>query len=340
MAHGDGKEDSADKEPDGKMNLRSENPRRLADDLPREGFRGNIAFDVPLAPLTYYRIGGPAAVLIEPTTSDELLIASRLLKESRLEVFILGAGSNVLVSDDGFPGAVIRLAGDFEKLGSSEKDITIHAGASVSLVRVLKEAVKIGMKGAERLAGIPGWIGGAIFMNAGTHGEYIDGLLESVDMIYESGEPQTIHPDNCGFAYRMSRFQKTGEIIRGCTLIGDRINPKTLEAEIDRRLERRRNTQPVDVPSCGCVFRNPEGDKSAGMLIEEAGLKGTRSGDAVISERHANFVVNEGNASARDVLSLMALAQRKIYESTGIKLLPEVRGVGFEKPLEVILDEW
>lgn len=304
------------------------------------GFKGVISYDVPLAPLTWYYIGGPAHILIEPHTSGDLVIAKSALDNNPMPVLVMGAGSNLLIADEGFPGAVLHLAGDFEEYSVDIERPSITSGAAVSLPKIVKEGARVGMAGIERLAGIPGSVGGAIFMNAGTHGEYIADLVIAVEILTESNEIVSLTPEECRFSYRTSRFQDAGEIIIGCELSGEKGNPDELMSEVEQRLERRRNSQPVDVPSCGCVFRNPEGDKSAGRLIDEAGLKGTKIGDAVISEKHANFIINDGNASAKDILSLMALARKIIHERTGITLEPEVRTAGFSEPIEVMLDAW
>lgn len=317
-----------------------EKARSLGEILREENFEGKISFDLPLAPLTYYRIGGPALIFIEPESTDDLLLARSSLGRIPMPVLLIGAGSNLLISDDGFPGAVIRLAGNFENYQADTEGNSIISGASASLSRIVREGCRIGMKGIERLAGIPGSVGGALFMNAGTYGEYIDGLVETVDILTGSNKSSTITSDDCGFAYRTSRFQETAEIILRCKLSGESGNPGEISAEVEKRLEHRRRTQPVDIPSCGCVFRNPRGEKSAGKLIDEAGLKGTRIGDAVISDKHANFIINEGNASANDILSLMALARNMVFERTGVALEPEVRTAGFTESIEVMLDEW
>ncbi len=310
--------------------------RRLLDD----GFRGNINTGVPLSPLTFYRIGGPALIFAEASCVDDLSIIRNALGDHPLESLILGAGSNILISDAGFPGLVVRLGKEFTEIKTEPENISVDTGASVPLLKLIREGTEMGMAGIERLAGIPGWVGGALYMNAGTFGEHIGDLVEFVEILTVSSEVKRLSPGDCEFAYRSSRFMESDEIILNCRITGEPEDSNKIADEIDRRLERRRRTQPVDIPSCGCAFKNPEGEKSAAQLIQEAGLKGASSGDAVISEIHANFIVNEGNARATDVISLMALAQKRVFNLTGVKLDPEVRTAGFEKPIEVILDEW
>ena len=315
-----------------------EKARMFEEMLRYEGFRGGIALDAPLAPLTWYRIGGPARILVEAASTDDIRIVGKLLSEIPIPALVMGAGSNLLISDEGFPGIVIRLEGEFQNLDVVPEALSIVAGAAAPLAKVVHEGCRIGMNGMERLAGIPGSVGGALFMNAGTYGEYIDGLVESVETLTESNEIIIVPRDECGFAYRTSRFRNTDEIILRCTLIGEYGDPDILRAEVERRLEHRRNTQPIDALSCGCVFRNPGGGRSAGRLIDEAGLKGTRIGGAVISEKHANFFINEGGACAEDILRLMAIARKKVFELYGVRLEAEVRVAGFAEPLEAMLD--
>ncbi len=310
--------------------------RRLLD----AGFTGGIALDAPLAPFTYYKIGGPAAVFAEVPKTEDLAILKSLLSEFPLPCFVMGGGTNLLVSDRGFPGVVIRLSDGFANLETPDKGERVRCGAAVPLVRLVREGVRMGMAGVERLAGIPGWVGGALYMNAGTHGRYFGEMVESVQVHTTSSEESVVYSDDCAFGYRSSRFQNSDEIILACSIRVGSANPEELAAEVERRLSRRRQTQPVEIPSCGCVFKNPPGDISAARLIEDAGLKGARHGGAVISDKHANFVVNDRQATAHDILSLMAEARKKVFNLTGVKLAPEVQAVGFDEPIEVMLDAW
>jgi UDP-N-acetylmuramate dehydrogenase len=305
-----------------------------------EGFSGTIALDAPLAPLTWYKIGGSASILVEAHSVTDLALVKKLVDDYPLPFLVMGAGSNILVSDEGFPGLVLRLGGIFASIDVNENETRIRVGAAVPLLTLIREGVRIGLDGIERLAGIPGSVGGAIFMNAGTYGDGIGGLIETVDIFTSTGELETWDPLECGFEYRSSRFQATEDIVLSAVISGQRVETEKLSVEIERRLDKRKITQPIELPSCGCVFRNPDGDKSAARLMQDAGLKGERSGDAVISSKHTNFIVNEGTARARDVINLMAKARKRVYALTGIKLTPEVRAVGFKEPLEVMLDAW
>jgi UDP-N-acetylmuramate dehydrogenase len=305
--------------------------------LNQSSFGGTVASSVPLAPFTSYGIGGPAALLISVPTIDDLIKLKNTLAEFKLPELVLGAGTNILFSDDGFDGIVIRLVGSFEKF--EIMDSTFICGSSVPVTRIVREGGRIGFAEIVRLTGIPGWIGGGIVMNAGTFGEYIEEILTSVDILTVDNKHITLPPDQCKFGYRTSRFLHSGEIILNCALSGTIGNPSDVSYEIQQRLERRKNSQPIEFPSCGCVFANPPGDMPAARLIQEAGLKGEHRGSAAISEKHANFIINEGGASANDILELMALVRNRIRKIYGIDLLPEVQAYGFPAPLEVMLDE-
>ena len=318
------------------MTYASGTARAIERSLIEAGFTGNVARDLPLARHTSYGIGGPAALFVEIPTVDDLKLFKEALGRHEFPLLILGAGTNILISDDGFVGTVARLTGEFTEMEISEEGI--RAGSAVPVTRVVREGARIGLDAILRLVGIPGWIGGAIAMNAGTFGEYIDGILDSIHILTKDNETQALQPEECEFGYRTSRFLRSGEIILDCSISSEIKEPELVEREVQRRLERRKATQPIDLPSCGCVFRNPPGEKSAARLIQEAGLKGVRRGAAVISDTHSNFVVNEGGAKAIDVLELMALARKKVRELFGITLMPEVRAYGFPAALEVMLD--
>jgi len=311
----------------------------IKDRLIDSGFRGRVNLDVPLAPLTYYKIGGPADIVADAVSVDDVILLINLVNETGIEFFVLGAGSNVLVSDEGYRGLIIRLDGEFAKLKKYPDESILKAGASVPLSKLLREGASIGMSGIERLAGIPGLIGGAVFMNAGTFGEHIGDLVVDVEVVNPKSGHEILPHDLCAFGYRSTRFQDSGDIILACTLQSKFRDPAQIEALIDEKMEYRKKSQPIENPSCGCVFRNPENRKSAAVLIQETGLKGTVFGGAVISEKHGNFIINLGGAKASDVLALMALAKKAVLAETGVDLEPEVRMIGFDKSVEELLDE-
>lgn len=320
------------------MNRPSDIAARFGESLISEGFAGSLAYDKSLAPYTTWGVGGPALIVAEIPSKKDLALFFKLASSCPLPVLIIGAGSNLLVSDDGFDGIVIRLAGEFTE--ASFDNTAVHAGAAYTITKLVRECCRRGLGGIERLAGIPGTVGGAIFMNAGTFDEYIGEMVRDVEIFSSDLRFETVPKSSCGFGYRNSRFQNSDEIILSCTLIFRRGESGSISEEVERRLERRKRTQPIHLPSCGSVFRNPPDGLKAAQLIEQAGLKGMTRGGAMISDLHANFIVNTGNATARDILSLMALVRHTVKEKTGTALIPEVRTCGFESSLEVMLDEW
>lgn len=304
--------------------------------LESENFSGRVSRNIPLAPYTTYRIGGPAGLFIEPRNINELKSSVKAAREHKVPIFILGGGSNVLISDEGFDGVVIRLSGDFNRVDIHDNEIT--CGAAFPVPKLVAECSHKGFREIVRLAGIPGWAGGAVYMNAGTFGEYFGDIIERVDVLSPDYQLRTLANSECCFSYRNSRFQKSNEIILTCTFHCTADDPQNVLNEVKSRLERRKMTQPVDLFSCGCAFKNPGGEKTAAQLIEEAGLKGQRCGDAVVSPLHANFIVNDGNAKAADIIWLLALIRRRVRELYGITLVTEVQLVGFSGNAEVILD--
>ena len=320
------------------MKVTGKKIENLLETLKKAGFKGAVTENTSMAPLTTWGVGGPAILYAEATSIDDLRTVINIHSGSDIPLLVIGAGSNLLVSDDGYDGIVIHLSGEFSSL---EIDGTsVRAGASVLITRLVNDCAKNSLKGIERLAGIPGTVGGALVMNAGTFNEYIGDLVEDVSIITKDGKIEKIEGGNCNFAYRSSRFHDTDDIITGCTLRFEKGDRDWITSEIERRLDRRKLTQPVNLPSCGSVFRNPPGKKRAAELIEEAGLKGKKIGGAAISDLHANFIVNTGDASAKDILSLMALIRRTVLEKNGITLKSEVRACGFTSPLEELLDAW
>lgn len=291
----------------------------------REIVKGKILLNEPLAKYSTFKIGGPADIYIEPRNVDELLNLLRYLKEREIDFVILGNGSNVLISDEGFRGAVINLEAGLNFI-KVEGECVI-AGAGVKLARFVDFCIENGFRGVEMLAGIPGTLGGAIIMNAGAYSGEISDYLVDVDVIRNLNLVR-LKKDECGFGYRRSKL--TDDVVVQARFkfpSGDIEEMKKIRREI---LIRRNLSQPVNFPNAGSIFKNPPGDY-AGRLIEQAGLKGVQIGDAQISEKHANFIINKGNAKAKDVLELINLAQSKVYEKFGVKLELEIRLIGFKE---------
>lgn len=293
---------------------------------------GRIQAGIPLAPLTSFRVGGKAEWYCEPHNNLELQQCLAWARAQGIPVTLLGAGSNLLISDAGLPGLVIhtrRLRG-MQLLEGGR----IWAAAGEPLVNLARAAAKRGWSGLEWAIGIPGTLGGAVVMNAGAHGRAMSDVLVEVQILDEEQEPCRLEPVDLQFGYRRSRLQDSPWTVTGATLqLLPGRDPAQVQRQSQRHLNQRLSSQPYHLPSCGSVFRNPE-TYPAGWLIEQVGLKGYRIGGAQISERHANFILNCGQASANDIYRLICLAQEKVYQRWSIFLEPEVRILGsFDDPL-------
>jgi UDP-N-acetylmuramate dehydrogenase len=294
------------------------------DDI-RKVFHGHVAVAEPLAKYTSFRIGGPADFYLEPVDKFDLIEVVRFFKKFDYRFMIIGKGSNLLISDGGFRGAAINLE---EGLGtvSLESDYVV-ADAGVRLSKFVDFCIQHEKTGVEMLAGIPGTVGGAVIMNAGAYGGEISNHLVEVE-IYRDDMIQKIKKEQAGFSYRRSGFAR--DVILNASF---RLPQGNLTKLLQRRRElllKRNQSQPLNLPNSGSMFKNPQGAFAA-KLVEEAGLKGKQIGQAQISERHGNFIVNHGGASADNVLDLVKLARKKVFERTGIKLELEVKLIGFQK---------
>ncbi|MFT0819023.1 UDP-N-acetylmuramate dehydrogenase [Synechococcus sp. W60.3] len=293
---------------------------------------GRIQSGIPLAPLTTFRVGGKAEWYCEPRSHLELQQCLAWARAEGIPTTLLGAGSNLLISDAGLKGLVIgtrRLRG-IQLLEGGR----MWAAAGEPLVNLARAAAKQGWSGLEWAIGIPGTLGGAVVMNAGAHGRAMSDVLVEVQILDEEQEPCRLEPVDLQFGYRRSRLQDSPWTVTGATLqLLPGRDPAQVQRQTQRHLNQRLSSQPYHLPSCGSVFRNPE-TYPAGWLIEQVGLKGYRIGGAQISERHANFILNCGQASANDIYRLICLAQEKVYQRWSIFLEPEVRILGsFDDPL-------
>ena len=293
----------------------------------------NLKLDEPLAPYTSMKIGGPADYFIEVDHHAALADVLRALNRCYIEFCVLGNGSNVLVSDRGVRGAVIRLAGDFKRLEWREEDGGVRArvGAAYGVARLVREAARKGYAGLEFAEGIPGTVGGALFMNAGAYGSEFEKIVVRVEGLTSVGEPREFLRHKMRFTYRDSHLP-SGTVVTRVEMRLQRSETAGVGAKVRALTERRKNSQPSGFPNSGSMFRNPPGD-FAGRLIEAAGLKGKRIGQCQISERHANFFVNLGGASALEVRRLMELAQAEVRRRFGVELAAEVKFLG-EWPAE------
>jgi UDP-N-acetylmuramate dehydrogenase len=285
---------------------------------------GRVRADEPLARHTSFRIGGPADVLVTPDSAAELGAVVRAAASAGVPLTMVGGGSNMLVGDGGIRGIVVKLGRGFRRIVWEAP--CVEAGAAVQLGRLARDAASRGLAGLEYAEGIPGTVGGALFMNAGAYGGEISGAVDEVEGVDASGVVQRLARTGLAFTYRRTALP-AGFVV---TAVRFRLRPETTDA-VAARLEgvrvRRTASQPHGWANAGSIFKNPPGD-FAGRLVELVGLKGTRVGGARISEQHGNFIVNEGEARAADVQALMQEAQRVVWERRGVWLEPEVRLVG------------
>lgn len=286
---------------------------------------GLVEKNAPLSRFTTFRIGGPADRLVHPRGVEEAL--SVLSQEGR--AFILGGGSNILVSDEGVRGVAMRFSKfcvDVEFSPSQGNKVIVKAQAGVSLTRLSGLAMRRGLSGLEFAYGIPGTLGGALVMNAGTREGEMKDVTVSVTAVTKDGAVKKLSGGECGFSYRSSGFAD-GDVIVGCELALTPSDPTRIHERMRKGWEARKASQPLDKPSAGSVFKNPAGD-FAGRLIEAAGLKGYCVGGAMVSQKHANFIVNTGGAMAGDVLAVIKEAERRVYETSGVRLEREIKLVG------------
>ena len=272
----------------------------------------------PLSKHTTFKIGGIADTYVKVTSLSKLSTILKECRESDIDYMIIGNGSNILASDDGYRGVVIRLDGDFRKIALVDDD-TVYCGAGATLAALCKFALNNGLSGLEFAWGIPGSVGGAVFMNAGAYGGEMKDVVYSVNHLTKNGEPGRTEKDALQFGYRTSVYRQNNAIITGATLKLRKDNPEDIRARMDDYLGRRSSKQPLEYPSAGSVFKRPAG-AYAGALIEQCGLKGHSHGGAQVSEKHAGFIINKANANANDVKSLIREVQTKVYDETGYNL--------------------
>lgn len=272
----------------------------------------------PMSKHTSFKIGGNADVYIKVNNLSKLSTILKECQASDVDCMILGNGSNLLVSDDGIRGVVIRLDGDFRKITLLD-DTTIFCGAGATLAYLCKFALNCGLSGLEFAWGIPGTVGGAVFMNAGAYDGEMKDVVHSVSHISPSGEIGRTEKENLNFGYRTSVYRSNNMIITGVTLKLKKGNPDEIRAKMDDYMSRRSTKQPLEYPSAGSVFKRPEGN-FAGALIEQCGLKGKTCGGAQVSEKHAGFIINKSNATSKDVRDLIGEIQKTVSEKTGYNL--------------------
>ena len=283
-----------------------------------------VQYHTPLKDYTSFRIGGPADIFLIPLQNRVLPEIIAILNNYQQDFFILGKGSNIIVGDQGIRGVVIYNA----RLNNIIiKDSQITAECGVTLAALAKQAMEAGLSGLEFASGIPGSLGGAIFMNAGAYGSEMKDIIVEVDVINHTGDVLTLNKQQLDLSYRHSILQEKSLIASRVKLKlapGDR---EQIKAQMKKLNQQRQEKQPLEWPSAGSVFKRPDGYYT-GPLIEKAGLKGARVGDAQVSQKHAGFIINRGNATARDVIELIKKVQREVYQNSGIKLETEPRYIG------------
>ena len=286
---------------------------------------GTIMRGESMAKHTSFRVGGPADVLFLPGSSDEVAAALRICREEGAPVYVIGAGTNLIVADEGVRGVVIALGDGFSAVTRDGTHILAEAGAKLS--RVSQEALAGGLTGLEFAAGIPGSVGGGAAMNAGAYGGEISHCLEWVDILLEDGSVERLGNADMGFDYRTSLPLREGGIVLRARFALEPGDAAEIGAAMREYNRRRREKQPLEYPSAGSTFKRPKG-LFAGALIEEAGCKGLTVGGAQVSEKHAGFIINRGGATAADILALIAEVRRRVYERSGVLLEREVRLLG------------
>ena len=291
-----------------------------------------VRADERLARYTTFKVGGPAEWFLESRASDEVVDALRIAHANAVPVTLLGGGSNVLIGDRGVRGLVIRPRGGVIEQIDSDR---VRSDAATTINGLVRWTIQRGIAGLEAWAGTPGTVGGAIFGNAHFGGRLIGDLVESVRLAGLDGDTRDLSRDEMEFGYDRSRLQKTGEVLLSAVFRVSTGDPAALRAVARQSLAYRKKTQPLDTPSAGCIFQNPDRAEvpadipaSAGALVDRAGLKGTAHGDARVSPTHGNFIVNEGRATAADIRSLIDLCRARVTERFGIALHEEIVYLG------------
>ncbi len=291
---------------------------------PKIKFRGRLLENEPLARYTTYRIGGPARYLLQPADLDDVMKALTFAHDRGLPWMVMGLGSNLLVRDGGFPGVVIRLGKGLDRF--EMKGATAIVGAGMPTPILARRTAEAGFAGVERFIGIPGAVGGGVFMNAGCHGAEFAEVVTEITVMDGKGKIRQIPRKQISYKYRGSNLD--GLIVLEAKLALIEEPPAKLKEKQNKLLRWRKAGTPFDLPCCGSVFRNPGGPKTAGMLIDEAGLKGFRVGGVQVSPLHANYFVNTGTATAADVLKLMDHVRKTVHKKGGVELEPEVKVIG------------
>ena len=288
---------------------------------------GQVRLDEPMSAHTSFHIGGPADALVIPADTVDIRKILRIAQEEQIPLAVVGNGSNLLVRDKGIRGIVLKLGNALKRW--KQKGGTFIFESGVSLAQCCRIIAEAGYSGMEFAVGIPGSLGGAVFMNAGAYDGEMKNCVASVQVMTRSGEIKTLDRDDLQFSYRHSALQGSDDIVLEVTLQVQEGDKAAIQAKMDDFSQRRISKQPLDIPSAGSTFKRPEG-RFVGQMVEQSGLKGFRIGGAEVSVKHAGFIVNADHATAADVLQLIEFIQRKILENYNVALVPEVLVLGEE----------
>lgn len=282
--------------------------------------------NAPMSQYTTFRVGGPADLLVEPDSEEALSAVLKACKEEGITPLVIGKGSNLLVPDEGLKGVVIHLGERFGTMTALE-DGKVEVKAGASMIKLCRFCLEQSLSGLEFAFGIPGTVGGAIYMNAGAYGGETGEWVCEVRHMDMDGNAGVWTAEEAGFSYRHSNYMGSGLIVTSAVFRLKSDKAEDIKARMDDYMTRRRTKQPLEYPSAGSTFKRPEG-YFAGALIEQSGLKGASVGGAQVSEKHAGFVINKDNATAKDILNLMAHVRETVYNDHGVTLEPEVRILG------------
>ena len=287
----------------------------------------DIEINSPMSEYIYFKVGGPADILLNPRIKEQVVNTIKLCKENNVPYIIIGNGSNLLVKDGGIRGVVIKLSG-LDNISTECDTITAESGAL--LADVSKKALKYSLKGFEFACGIPGSVGGAVFMNAGAYDGEISHVIDKAEILDENQEIKVLNKDELKLGYRTSAIMEKGHIVLSATFKLAKSNHEEIKSRIEELTKKREEKQPLEYPSAGSTFKRPEG-YFAGKLIQDAGLKGFTLGGAAVSDKHSGFVINKGGATAKDVLDLIKHIQSEVKSKFEVELHPEVRILGEDK---------
>jgi UDP-N-acetylmuramate dehydrogenase len=280
--------------------------------------------NVMLKKYTTFKVGGPADIFITPRTEQALKSLTRIINESEQSYFVLGKGSNIIVGDKGYNGVIIY-TGQLDKIKVDNNTIVAQSGAT--LKDIAEIAQDHSLTGMEFASGIPGSLGGAVFMNAGAYGGEMNDIIQKVSAVDQKGQKKVMPKKELNLSYRSSIFQENEYIILDAFLELKKGKKENIRAKMDKLERKRKNKQPLEYPSAGSSFKRPE-DHYTGPLIEKANMKGYQIGGAQVSEKHAGFIINKGNATAQDIIKLIQKIQKEVYAISGVKLKPEPKFLG------------